>query len=1229
VPKVREVSGSPEADGALVRRFGSESSAPKGREGEAQTGGTRSLAQARKLLRQFRADIVAVLECEISKRNLTVDPAAIFEAIVSELAGTIVSGVVDEDRIGRIAALHDELGVTLDAVARIYRILEEKFFSQLSADEASALARHQSLLIESLSTNLEIRLTRAESLHRLLVQFVARLEDWTEGDESSFLDQVTALVAQETGARLVVVAEARGSLELGFANEPLRVRSVCGPSADYLQEVTLWVGEEEIGGRGPIGAALRTGKVQSDAWTAFLSRVPEDERPIVVDRFERYGIGSMIATPFVISGTVTGVLAIYGGLRDPLPDDVTGVVAGLGSEISKVFEMRASRHHEELHRTIHDVELLIANSSETDCMHLVDQVMKELVERRLVSHVMVLVPNEDGSSLVPMGTYGTSSEIASSLEGVAFDLSRHENDGLGIIRVFREGVPVVTVGLQLTEVFADVLSPDVMDLVEKTVIARLPVVVGGQSLGVVTVSVDGRSMRDLDARGIEFVNNFIDASKARVAHNREVVESAWLSQIYRALLPRATTMIGAQSSDDLFRELCSALVSEGFFSGAWVAVPDYGRNRLVSAAAAGMGTEWLSEVVIPLDYPGLGPNALRAFREDAAFAGQNELADPEVAPWLENLRSGGWGSVGAVPLHRRGRVMGSLILTSRYAYAFSAATMTLIETVAQMVDQVLFSMDLRDDLDEERIRQHYAARTDYLTEIPNRGAFEEAVETALRTRGERFVAIGIVDLDGFKDYNDSFGSRAGDALLKLVGRRLVESVGEGEFVARLGGDEFGICSTVVTASAMSRVARKIESSMAAVRAAPNVSFSAGWAVAPFDGGHFEPLHSRADQALRAAKESGRGRHYVFGGKVARESELRREVRTLVPRAIAEGSLEFACQPKIDARTGTIVGIEMLLRWDRLPLDAVIAETRRDPGLARALGKFVISSALEIRRSLDGKGLARVDVSINISPSHFQSNAFLSDTRPLWELAGGRVIVEVTEDAALDDLANAAKTIQGLHEHGLALSLDDFGTGYASLSNIAGLNVDEIKVDRSFLTAFSLDQNSFAVVNSLIMLGELSGAAVIGEGIETEEQLHLWLRLGGRYVQGYCYARPMPLADVISFAKDSPCVARTDAHFPIEDLPLVAYLQGIGSGDLGAIGRLRQLDAWFQRSGNRWGGLSHFQEALSLHSWLHSDEGLRMIHGSKREECQARFAEVLGVLEQEIEEALDSPTNPRR
>ncbi len=1221
MPRVREVFNTSEADGTLVHRFGSGSTGSEDREGKAQTGGMRSLAEARKLLRQLRVEILAALEAEISIMQSQADPAVLFEAIVTELARTLATGNVDKERIDRIAAHHDQARVSLEGYARIYGIVQEGLVDKLSQGEVAALVRHENLLVTSLTRSLRIRLMRAESLHSLLVQFVARLDDWAAGDEVSFLDEVTSLIAQVTSARLVAVLEGSGSPELGYLNEPLRVRAVHGPAAGYFQEVTLFVSEAVKGGRGPISAAFRTGEVKSVDRRRFLSLLKPDERASFENRFESYGIGSLIAAPFAMSSASTGVLAIYGGLEDPLPDDVTEVVSGLGAELSKVFEVRTSRRQGDRHRKMHDVDLLISTSLQSDVLALIEDVMQALAAGQLVKYAMVLASNEEGSSLVPVGTYGTSTALIESLAGIVFDVSSDELDELGVMRVLRTGEPVVSMGLELPAAVARALSPSVLELVKRNVIARLPVTVSGRVVGVVVASADGKTAHDVDLRGFEFVTTCIEAAKARASHNREVAESAWLSQIYRTLLSTATAMVGAQSSDDLFREFCSALVSGGFFSAAWVAIPDHRRNRLVPAAVAGQATAWLSDVVIPLDHPGLGPNALRAFRSDATFSGENELTDPELAPWVEQLSAGGWGSVGAVPLHRRGRVMGSLTVVSPQPYAFSPAVMALVETVAQMIDQVLLNMDLRDDLDEERIREQRAARTDYLTEIPNRGAFEEAVDSALRNRGDRFVAIGILDLDGFKDYNDALGSRAGDALLKLVGRRLVNSVSKDEFVARLGGDEFGVCVSIESAAALSRVARRIESCVDSVKAAPDVSFSMGWAIAPHDGHTFEPLYGRADQALRAAKSGGRARFYLFGGQVARESELRLEVRSLLPRAIAEGSLEFACQPKIDARTGNMVGLEMLLRWDRLPLPAVIAETRRDPGLARALGRYVIASAREVRRTLDEHGLASVDVSINISPSHFQSDSFLSDTRPLWELAGGRVIIEVTEDAALDDLVHARKTIEGLHEHGLALSLDDFGTGYASLSNIAGLHIDEIKVDRSFLMTFSSDNNAFAVVNSLIMLGDLSGTVVIGEGIETEEQLHLWLRLGGRYVQGYWYARPMSLGDVISYAKDPPCAPRTETRFPLEDLPFVAYLEGIGSYDLVASERSCRLDAWFRNRRWRWQNLMHFQEALALHEWMHSDDGLRVLHGPKRGICEADLVRILTVLEREIEGTL--------
>ncbi|KQP08141.1 hypothetical protein ASF28_13780 [Methylobacterium sp. Leaf99] len=434
---------------------------------------------------------------------------------------------------------------------------------------------------------------------------------------------------------------------------------------------------------------------------------------------------------------------------------------------------------------------------------------------------------------------------------------------------------------------------------------------------------------------------------------------------------------------------------------------------------------------------------------------------------------------------------------------------------------------------EERIR--IAANHDVLTGLPNRALFQATLDNALahaRVVGGE-VGLILIDLDAFKEVNDTLGHDAGDTLLKEVARRLNDVTQPSDLVARLGGDEFVViapCGPVGEAGprdldALSDVildALRPPTAIGGRIVAPRASL--GIAVYPADAKSSTDLFTDADLALYAAKGAGRNRAMRFVPSLRAIIEDRvtliREMRV----ALEEGGLVPFYQPKVDLATGGVVGFEALARWRHpargLLAPAAFAAVFDDPeigiGVGRVLRRQIVS---DVTRWIDG-GHDPGRVFLNLSSAQFGegdlAEALLADIAAVG-LARDRIGVEITETVLLGGNGDrVGPVLDALHAAGIRVALDDFGTGYASLTHLKRFPVDEIKIDRSFVQDLERDSDDAAIVTAVLQLGRSLGLDVTAEGVETEAQARVLLAEGCGYVQGYLYGRPMPAERVPGF-----------------------------------------------------------------------------------------------------------------
>ncbi len=430
-----------------------------------------------------------------------------------------------------------------------------------------------------------------------------------------------------------------------------------------------------------------------------------------------------------------------------------------------------------------------------------------------------------------------------------------------------------------------------------------------------------------------------------------------------------------------------------------------------------------------------------------------------------------------------------------------------------------------EDVTERRqaeMRIAHMARHDALTDLPNRVLLRERLSEALAhvERGQR-LAVLYLDLDLFKNVNDSLGHPTGDELLRIVADRLRGCVGETDTISRVGGDEFFIIQTDVGgASDAERLARRVAE---AIRAPYDlhghsivIDASIGIALAPADGSDANELLKNADMALYGAKADGRGVYRFFEADMDARMKERRALEVALRKAFDNGEFELYYQPVLNLDRDEVRGCEALLRWHH-PERGMVSPTEFIPvaeeiGLIVALGEWVIREACRDAAQWPND----VCVAVNLSPTQLASKGLLPAV--LHALAASRLPphrleLEITEAVLMQNSEVNLRTLHQLRALGIRISMDDFGTGYSSLSYLRSFPFDKIKIDRCFIKGLGDSSEADAIVHAVAGLAENLGMTTTAEGVETRQQLDLVRNLGCTDVQGFFYSPPVPVREL--------------------------------------------------------------------------------------------------------------------
>ncbi|MBP7914223.1 MAG: EAL domain-containing protein [Vitreoscilla sp.] len=430
-------------------------------------------------------------------------------------------------------------------------------------------------------------------------------------------------------------------------------------------------------------------------------------------------------------------------------------------------------------------------------------------------------------------------------------------------------------------------------------------------------------------------------------------------------------------------------------------------------------------------------------------------------------------------------------------------------------------------LAEQRVGE--LARFDSLTGLPNRNMFLSELDRMIaRARRHRSsFAVCFIDLDRFKNINDTLGHDAGDELLITMAGRLRRALRESDLVARLGGDEFVVLlEGDADAAGLRAVADKLLAAIGEPMTIQGSSFqvtgSIGIGLFPVDGEDAATLLKHADAAMYLAKDKGKNNVQFYTSDLADRASRQFQVESELRLALTRGEMLLHYQPKFDIASGHMVGVEALVRWGHptrglvMPGDFIpLAEER---GLIVPLGRWVIQAACRQIRDWRSAGLDAPPVAVNLSARQFVSDSLVDDLQEALAIHGvtaSDLEVELTESVLMVDPERASQLLRKLHAMGVRISIDDFGTGYSSLSYLKRFPAQAVKIDRSFISGLPSDGDDSAITQAVIAMAHSLGLQVVAEGVETAEQLALLRRLGCDEAQGYLLGRPVPASEMVS------------------------------------------------------------------------------------------------------------------
>jgi diguanylate cyclase (GGDEF)-like protein/PAS domain S-box-containing protein len=591
---------------------------------------------------------------------------------------------------------------------------------------------------------------------------------------------------------------------------------------------------------------------------------------------------------------------------------------------------------------------------------------------------------------------------------------------------------------------------------------------------------------------------------------------AYLNRIYAVLSGINNLIVRVHDRAELFRDACRIATTQGGFPLAMMGIVDRSAKIIVTVALEGEDPRVVAAIKAILSVSDGSVNAMveEAIRTKAPAIANDSQNDPRVA-FREKHRELGCGSMVVLPLIVADEVAGVLALYAREKQFFHEEEMKLLTELAGDIGFAIDHIDTRERLD-------FLAYYDALTGLANRNLFLDRLAQHMRSASTsgRQLGLFLIDLERFKNINDTLGQAAGDALLRQVADWLRQTVGDADLLTRFSADHFAVVLPNVRHE--DEVGRQVETTLDAFISHPfhlnheefRIAAKIGIALFPHDGTDAATLFKHAEVALKKAKVGG-DRYLFYAQRMTETVAGRLTLENQLRRALDREEFVLHYQPKVNVATGRLAGAEALIRWND-PATGLVPPARFIPileetGLIYEVGRWALHRAIGDYLRWIRAGLGAVRIAVNVSPQQLRHRDFVADIKLAVgcdPAAAAGLELEITESMVMQDFKHNIVSLQAIRALGVCVAIDDFGTGFSSLSYLAKLPVDTLKIDRSFIIDMNVGDEGSALVATIISLAHALKLKVVAEGVETSEQLRLLRSLHCDEFQGFLFGKPV-------------------------------------------------------------------------------------------------------------------------
>lgn len=612
-----------------------------------------------------------------------------------------------------------------------------------------------------------------------------------------------------------------------------------------------------------------------------------------------------------------------------------------------------------------------------------------------------------------------------------------------------------------------------------------------------------------------------------VANGRDITERKHaearinrLNRVYAVLSGINALIVRVRDRNELFREACEIAVEVGGFRMAWIGIVDRAEMQIVPIASAGPESEFLtiaeSRFSLLNGASSAGTFSVRSVQQKKALV-LNDIREDSSILFAKERLAQGIHSMAFLPLIVADEAVGVLTLYAEEINYFDEEEMKLL---TQLSGDIAFAID--------HINKHerldYLAYYDVLTGLANRSLFMERVAQYMRIAAQdgHKLAVFLIDLERFKSINDSLGRAAGDALLGRVAEWITRKVGDVNLLARVGADQFAVVLPTVkpegnvTWLVEHAIEEFLEHQFTLNESVLRIGVKAGVAIFPDDGAQADTLFKHAEAALKKAKASAE--RVLFYTQNMTEAVARKlTMETKLRQALDKEEFVLHYQPKISLASGKLTGAEALIRWND-PLTGLVLPGHFIPlleetGLIHEVGRWALRKAIADYLRWQKTGLLAVRIAVNVSPLQLRHRHFVREIEQAIEIsehAASGLELEITESVIMEDVKRSIASLQAVRALNVSIAIDDFGTGFSSLSYLAKLPVDTLKIDRSFIEDMTSGRKGLALVATVIHLSHSLKLNVVAEGVETEEQQRLLRLLDCDELQGFLISKPLPV-----------------------------------------------------------------------------------------------------------------------